>query len=156
MLPILFDLNLIYLPGPYNCKVSPTLWLLVRKYTRGWGDSGNGVLWGTIIFLQLPLLSAKQIHIYWFSKVLAVKTNSKALRTWRNAWRIPPQSFHTATKMTACPSVPTAGLPCPQVGVIWVWVQRKINLLLLVQQLHQFWVEMYKLQVLTQVPNNTY
>ena len=66
---------------------------------------------GTIIFLQLPLLSAKQMHIYWFSKVLAVKTNSKALRPGEMHDRIPPQSFHTATKMTACPSVPLLDTP---------------------------------------------
>ena len=95
-------------------------------------------MWGTIIFLQLLLLSAKQMHIYWFSKVLAVKTNSKALRPGEMHDRIPPQSFHTATMMTACPSVPTVGHPHPQLGVICVLVQRKINLLLLVQQLHQF------------------
>ena len=40
------------------------------------GMGGGGI----ITFLQLPLLSAKQMHIYWFSKVLAVWANSKALR----------------------------------------------------------------------------
>ena len=80
---------------------------------------------GSHHFLQLPLLSAKQMHIYWFSKVLPVKTNYKALRPGEMHDRILPQSFHTATKMTACPSVPTAGHPCPQLGVICVLVQRK-------------------------------